>query len=146
MVLRCLSRSGIGEGGGGGGTGRCGVPSLLGALPEAKLSMAFLSSSKVGSVSIFLWLAFHRIKGRGRHNALSAVEVGVVFHASLQLMSFIRDNFPGSGLVQGRVNSTGLQVTCSKSIRPDLTPTGTHTDKQTRTRARARARTHSHAH
>ena len=37
----------VGMGGGGGG----GVPFLPGALPEAKLLMALLSSSKVGSVS-----------------------------------------------------------------------------------------------
>ena len=84
-----------------------GMPSLPGALPEAKPLMAMLSSSKVGSVCSSSVVGKHSTASRAEgDNVLPGVGVGVVFHPSLQLLFFIRDNFPGrrsegSCLVEG---------------------------------------------
>ena len=73
-----------------------GIPSLPGALPEAKLSMALLSSSRVGSVSSSSLVGSHSTASRAEGDTMfSEVEVEVVFHPSLQLVSFFRDNFHG---------------------------------------------------
>ena len=73
VVLQCLINSG-------------GIPSLPGALPEAKLSMALLSSSTDGSESNSSMIGRHSMTFMaapcGRHGILSGVEVRIVFHRS----------------------------------------------------------------
>ena len=55
---------------GGGG----GVPSLPGALPETKMSMALLSSSKVGSVSGFSMVGRHSTASRAEGETMFSME------------------------------------------------------------------------
>ena len=51
-----------------------GFPSLPGALPEAKLSMALLSSSKVGSLSSSSMVGKHSTTSRAEGDTMFSLE------------------------------------------------------------------------
>ena len=61
VVLQCLINSG-------------GIPSLPGALPEAKLSMAFLRSSTDGSESISSMVGRHSMTSRAAGDTVFSLE------------------------------------------------------------------------
>ena len=84
VVLQCLIKLG-------------GIPSLPGALTDAKLSKALLSSSTDGSGG----QAFDYIYGFGIHDVLSGIEVRIVFHPSLHLLACVCDYLPIRG-IEGR--------------------------------------------
>ena len=61
VVLPCLIKSG-------------GIPSLFGALPEAKLSMALLSSSTDGSESSSSMVGMHSMTSRAAGDTVFSLE------------------------------------------------------------------------
>ena len=93
VVLQCLIMSG-------------GIPSLPGASPDAKLSMALLSYSFDGSESNSSMVGRHSVRYRaacGRHSVLSGIEITIVFYPSLHLLAFVCDYLPTRGFEGGRL-------------------------------------------
>jgi len=75
-----------------------GNPSLPGALPAARLSMALPSSSTVGSASSSSMIGqrVNGFYGIGSHRVFSGVEVRVMLHPSIHLLFHVSDYFPYS--------------------------------------------------
>ena len=76
-----------------------GIPSLHGALPEAKLSMALLSSSTDGSESYSSMVGGHSIASRAAGDSvISGIEIRIVFYPFLHLLAFVCEYLPPEDL------------------------------------------------